>query len=276
MNYRKWAVFISLLTLFLASCTNATSIEKEPEAEISAFNVGGEEKHKTVKYLRSDLTRQPYEITKFYDGSNARRLSAHLNNVKINDEYRTENSNIILIGTITEIESYAVDGAIKSDVYLSVEKVIKNDTDIDVNDVFSFYSSQGMVPRYEYADSLKEEFRKDFDENNYSDEEMQEMIAEVKTGDLLYEIGMTGLFFLSYYDYNGKVYETLPTQSVLLKLDEDTYISPVDYKKLYGSSLMVEYDNTVPDDVEDLSDEGHSYFHSTEDVESFTGLNISE
>lgn len=269
----KQMLIISMFCGLIHGCTAERKLITKTAQDVDAKNEDVKQ-GQNYRFAQSTLKGRSYTIAQIYDGGNP-LVSASLS-VDINDKTRNEYSNIILQGTVKEVESYAKDGAIKSDVYLSVEKVLKNETDLEIGDEISFYTHQGIVPRYEYADSLREDFRKDFDGNHYSQEQMEELVAHLDTGDIIYEIGMTGILFLCYIDGSDRILQTFPTECVLLKVDEDTYISPNDYKYLYKSSLNIEYKNHAEDYSEDLSADSDDVFLATEDVEEFTGLQISD
>lgn len=145
----KWIMAL-LLGCVVEGCadSNKPSENKPEKVELDENTAANEEdespKDDLKKYRQSSLENKSYEITKFSDGGGFGSPASF--SVEISDETRNEYSDIVLLGTVKEVESYAQDGAVKSDIYLSVEKVLKNETDLKIGDEFSFLSRQGIVP----------------------------------------------------------------------------------------------------------------------------------
>lgn len=68
------------------------------------------------------------------------------------------------------------------------------------------------------------------------------------------------------------IYETLPTGSVLLQLEDDVYMSPSDYRLLHEPVLPVTYSSCERPDG--FSEE--DCYYTAEQVESFTGLDLTD
>lgn len=267
---KSLCVSILLCALSLSACSGSAAnhsrpgLEKNPQEEQS-------EKPEITKTRQSELLKRPALVIELHDGSGQAAGNASMPGIDFSDAGRTEQSHVILSGTVKEVESYANGGQIVSDVTLSVDKVFKNDMANEVGDEFAFHTYQGIVPKRNQMDSYPEEIRQTFEEET-ARTDPEEMAAYIESGDILYEIGMSGLFFLRYYEDTGLFYETLPPGSVLLKLEEDVYISPSDYKLLHEPVLPVTY--TSCERPDGFSEED-CYF-TTEQVESFTGLHLTD
>lgn len=240
MKKKSILSLLFILTMMLVSCTSSRS-----SSEVDFMGTKNvTDKHQEItpqtKYLQSDLMKSGYRIRNSEQGKNTQMA---LSFPPYEQNEMAEHSDIILIATVTEVESYAKDVHIMSTIYLNVEKVIQNSTGSEIGDTFEFTSLQGMVPLNEVQAALPEYISQNFDESKYTEEQMNELVVMNESVGVLYEIGMKGLFLLKYNENTGDYRETDYDKSFYLEINEDEFLNPMHYRRYFGTNLPYEYNN---------------------------------
>lgn len=231
-------------TLAVGSCsTPAVGSCSTPEA-IAARR----EKHKHLDtWFQSELVSEPYVVTDFPDLPPTIDW-AHPNSRKP--------AQLIVEGSVKEVESYGFKENVDSDVILQVNEVLKNETGIPVDDELYFTVGQGMTPRYGLLDE------------RYEVNGKNPMYVMIFTGDVLYQIGMKGIFLLDYSENRDGFVMNWYTDSAYLQVGEDQYAPAYAYKYLVKEGNIVEYPHS--ESADDYDPE--KYVFTREEVKGITEL----
>lgn len=259
------SIIVGSCCLFLAGCSSAREFSSvTPKNEPTQVN------HSMT--LQSEVLKTEYVIRDVYDND---LCTVELASTGWTPKEIIDRSDIVVAGTVTEVESYAKGVNIFSEIILDVEKVLKNESEFDVNETIRFTALQGMVPLYEVQDALPEVISQNFNRSQYTEEEMNEYVVEIESGDILYEIGMEGVFPLVFRERTQDFRQTVSKNSAYIKIDDENYMPSSAYKIFFEPALSFTYS----DRFEDIGDEPwipdiEEYLMPVERVREITGLPV--
>lgn len=236
----------ALTCLTVISCSASKPGSCSTEEAIAARR----EKHPYHEetWFQSELTNDPYVVSEYTIGYGMAD--------RFPESYRKP-AELIVSGTIAEVESYGFRDDILSDVILRIDDVLKNETSFPVDDEIYFTTAQGILP---YYGELLEKYKQDG---------RNPVWITVKSGDALYRNGMSGVFLLNYDEHRDGFIENRDTNTSFLKTSGGQYVTSADYSKYVKGKYI--YDDPQ-EDHEAGVEFPEECFLSLDDIKELSGI----